>query len=100
MGIIFAIANGLVYPIFSIFLARIFNALYDLDSGIKEAILRGRESANNSAQAFLILAVLVFIFTFFRDFLTCLVGDEITTNIRKTTFKKILNMPVYWFDRP
>ena len=36
---------------------------------------------------------------FLRDFLTSIVGEEITSNIRKATYRKILNMPVYWFDQ-
>jgi ATP-binding cassette subfamily B (MDR/TAP) protein 1 len=36
---------------------------------------------------------------FIRDLLTYFVGEEITSNIRKDTYQKILKMPIYWFDR-
>lgn len=42
----------------------------------------------------------ILICTFVRDSLTFLVGHEITDNIRKETFRKILKMPIFWFERP
>jgi ABC-type multidrug transport system fused ATPase/permease subunit len=35
-----------------------------------------------------------------RDILTYVVGEEITSNIRKVTYQKMLRMPVFWFDQP
>lgn len=72
---------GLVYPIFSVFLGNIINALFYLaDPKMRD---QGRTDANRAGLAFLLLAIGVFIFQLIRDYLTYVVGDEITTNIRK-----------------
>jgi len=46
-------------------------------------VSQGRSDANTASLVFLILAIGGFIVTFLRDFLTYVVGDEITGNIRK-----------------
>lgn len=91
---------GGVYPVFSIFLSDIMNALFDLGSKTLSKRQSGRDSANAAALAFLILAGANFIFTFLRDILTYVVGDEITNNIRKQAYNKLLKMPISWFDKP
>jgi hypothetical protein len=72
---------GLVYPIFSLFLGNIINALFELADAKQRD--QGRADANRAGMAFLLLAIGVFIFQVTRDYLTYVVGDEITTNIRK-----------------
>jgi ATP-binding cassette subfamily B (MDR/TAP) protein 1 len=89
---------GLIYPIFSVFLGNIINALFYLADPKMRS--QGRIDANRAALAFLLLAIGVFIFQILRDYLTYVVGDEVTTNIRKETFQKMLKMPIYWFDKP
>lgn len=98
IGILLTIILGAIYPIFSIFLSDIINALfYFSKDSTKE---QGRKDADIASLVFLILAFGTFIFTLGRDFLTYVVGDEITNNIRKEAYNKILKMPIHWFDRP
>jgi len=89
---------GLIYPIFSVFLGNIINALFYLADPRKRS--QGRIDADRAGLAFLLLAIGVFIFQVTRDYLTYVVGDEVTTNIRKEAFQKMLKMPIYWFDKP
>jgi ABC-type multidrug transport system fused ATPase/permease subunit len=81
IGVLLTILIGLVYPIFSIFLSNIINALFYFS--IPGMVSQGRSDANTASLVFLILAIGGFIVTFLRDFLTYVVGDEITGNIRK-----------------
>ena len=90
--------NGLVYPIFSIFLSQIIQAFFDLQSKDITIVEDGRRRANLMSLGFLLLAIMSFIVTFTRDMQTFMVGDEITTNMRRDAYKKILTMPVSWFD--
>lgn len=64
---------GAIYPVFSIFLSNIINALFNLSNAGKQS--QGRTDSNNASLAFLILAIATFIVTFLRDFLTYIVGD-------------------------
>ena len=80
-GILLTMGLGLVYPIFSLFLGNIINALFELADAKQRD--QGRADANRAGMAFLFLAIGVFIFQVTRDYLTYVVGDEITTNIRK-----------------
>jgi ABC-type multidrug transport system fused ATPase/permease subunit len=81
IGVILTMALGGVYPVFSVFLSDIINALFDIGTVSKHD--KGRSDANTASLVFLILAVGGFAITFARDMLTYIVGDEITTNIRR-----------------
>lgn len=100
IGVILTILNGLVYPVFSIFLSVIITSLFDLQSSKPATVDKGRHDADIASLVFLILAVAGFLGIFARDLMTYIVGEEITSNIRKTAYNKILKMPVYWFDNP
>jgi hypothetical protein len=62
-------------------LSDIINALFYFSKDSTKG--QGRKDADIASLVFLILAVGTFIFTLGRDFLTYVVGDEITNNIRK-----------------
>ena len=99
IGVIITLLNGLVYPVFSIFLSRIINALFSLSSSNAALRQSGRNDANIASLAFLLLAIASLIGIFIRDLLVYIVGEQITSSIRKEAFKKMLTMPIYWFDR-
>lgn len=73
MGILLTIALGGLYPVFSIFLSNIINALFDLGDSKKQS--QGRKDADTASLVFLILAIGGFVVTFARDLLTYIVGD-------------------------
>lgn len=73
MGILLTIALGGLYPVFSVFLSDIINALFDLGDPKRQS--KGRTDANIASLVFLILALGGFIATFARDLLTYIVGD-------------------------
>ena len=81
IGILLTLVMSCVYPVFSIFLSTIINGLFELTSSSKRD--SGRSDANIASLMFLILAIVIFLFTLIRDYLTYVVGDEITTNMRK-----------------
>lgn len=99
IGILLTILIGGIYPIFSVFLSDIINGLFLLGSSKPSEHDQGRKDSDTASLVFLILAVGGFGVNFVRDALTYLVGDEITNNLRKETYNKILKMPVEWFDR-
>ena len=52
-----------------------------------------------SSIVFIIIGVGAFIIYYVQVYLGYLAGDEITENLRKEVFAKILKMPIKWFDR-
>ena len=100
-GILLNIVLGLVFPVFSIFLSQLLDAIIAIQKAVAKnrSTVDERHSSNIASLVFVILAVALFILTFLRELLTYIVGNEITNNIRKTTFHKILRMPVSWFDK-
>ena len=65
-----------VYPIFSIFLSQILDALFLLGPNNTAAQReKGRSDSNTASLVFLLLAVGVFVVTLLRDFCTYLVGE-------------------------
>lgn len=52
-----------------------------------------------SSLVFLIIGVGAFVIYYIQVYLGYLAGDEITENLRKEIFAKILKMPMKWFDR-
>lgn len=99
IGILLTMIVGVIYPIFSVFLSEIINGLFLLGSQKSWEHDQGRRDADTASLVFLILAVGGFGLNFAKDVLTYLVGDEITNNLRKETYNKILKMPVEWFDK-
>jgi ATP-binding cassette subfamily B (MDR/TAP) protein 1 len=59
-----------------------------------------RSDANMQAIVFLILAVASLVFGLIQTWLFTLVGDRLTKRIRSDCYRKILKMPVSWFDIP
>lgn len=75
LGIFLTILLGLVYPIFSLFLSQIINALFDLESSSASKRDDGRHNANIASLVFLLLGIGIILLTLARDVLTYLVGN-------------------------
>lgn len=80
-------------------MGQIINALFSLSSHDPAIREKGRQDANLASLVFLLLGIGIFLVTLIRDLLTHFVGNEITNNIRSEAYRKILRMPIYWFDR-
>ena len=103
LGIVMALANGVIFPIFSIFLARMFVLLLQVQNSVQTntkvdpSVI---DDINLYALIFLLLGIAaLFVMTLQLTALT-LVGEEITLRIRTETYRKILKMPIPWFDLP
>ena len=56
------------------------------------------DEINFYALLFLILGIAAFILTTFQNACMTIVGEHITRSIRIETFRKIMKMPLFWFD--
>lgn len=78
VGILLAIANGGVFPAFSIFLSKMLAVLIDFGNDPVKA----REDANFYALIFFIIAIGSFILNIFVLLIFSYIGENITYNVR------------------
>ncbi len=57
-----------------------------------------REKADNYSLAFLIIGIGAFLCNAASTFASAIVGNSLTNKLRNELYKKILRMPVAWFD--
>lgn len=96
-GIIFALMNGAILPIFSIFMGKSLYSLLVIDAHPDYESEINRINMYALFMALLGIAKLIIYTLQTSCFLY--IGELITRNIRVATYDKILKMPVCWFDR-
>jgi ATP-binding cassette subfamily B (MDR/TAP) protein 1 len=94
-GTIGALANGAIFPLFSLYLAKMISILTKLQFGIGSI-----DESNFQALVFLILAFASFFASLLQTASFNLIGDRLTQRIRVDCYNKILKMPIPWFDIP
>ena len=90
--------NGGIFPVFSIFLARMLTAL--LDAQVFKNAYNELDNLNLYALIFLLLGIGAFFLTTIQIFCFEKVGVEITKKLRLETYYKMLRMPIKWYDLP
>jgi len=78
LAIVMAVLNGVIYPIFSIFLAKMLTTLLTFLNDKEQA----RKDANMYALIYVFLAIAGFFVNFFQTILFSYVGEKITKKIR------------------
>lgn len=94
-GMVAALLNGCIFPVFSLFLAKMIEVLTYLQLGGSS-----QAEANTQALVFFLLAIASFIFGSAQIGIFGIVGDRMTHRLRIDCYKKILRMPLPWFDIP
>lgn len=95
LGVFFAIANGGVFPAFSIFLSKMLAVLINFGNDPVKA----REDANLYALIFFIIALAALVCQLLVELIFTYIGENITEKVRNETYHKILKMPIPWFDK-
>ena len=98
MGIFFALANGTIFPLFSLFLAKMLDVLLKLYNNPNDQT--AIENANLYALLFLVLAIAALLCTTMQTAIFKLIGESITTKLRVEVFNKLLRLPIPFFDIP
>ena len=78
LGFLVCIANGMIFPIFSIFLSKMLAVLLNFSTNASQA----RTDSNLYAIIFLILAIGAFICCFFQLTIFSYIGESMTEKIR------------------
>lgn len=92
-----ALLNGGIFPVFSVFLARMIEVLTYLQMKFG---VTSQNDANLQALVFFILAIAAFILGSLQTGIFGIVGDRLTQRLRVDCYRKILRMPLPWFDIP
>ena len=95
VGILLSIANGGVFPAFSIFLSKMLAVLINFGNDPVKA----REDADLYALIFLIIAAGSLVLNILVILIFSYIGNHVTEKIRNETFLKMLKMPITWFDK-
>ncbi|CAK64833.1 unnamed protein product (macronuclear) [Paramecium tetraurelia] len=121
IGIIAALANGCTFPVFSLFLAEMITVLvesnpsfadqkcsttYDnptpemcqlFKDDLKDEV---RTKADRLALWFFLIGVAAQILWTFQMYFLAYVGEKLTCKLRLDTYRKLLRMPIAYFDIP
>ncbi|CAD8161006.1 unnamed protein product [Paramecium pentaurelia] len=106
LGVLAAMANGCTFPIFSIFLSDMITVLAlsnpknynDEERSEKMAFVRGE--ADKNALYFFIIGCCALTLWTIQSFCLSYVGERLTLKLRSDTFRKLLRMPIPFFDEP
>jgi ABC-type multidrug transport system fused ATPase/permease subunit len=96
IGFMACIGNGVIFPIFSIFLAKMLAILINF----KDDPIQARKDANTYALIYFLLGIAAFIVNLIQQTIFTTIGEEMTEKIRNETYLKILKMPIVWLDMP
>ncbi|KAJ8748638.1 hypothetical protein K2173_008083 [Erythroxylum novogranatense] len=92
-GTIFAIVNGLIYPIFGLFLSRVIKTFYKTPHELWQ-------DSKFWAKMFLILGAVNLLVSPLQSYLFSIAGGKLIQRIRCICFEKVVHMEIAWFDEP
>nr|QVT92287.1 ABC transporter [Salvia miltiorrhiza] len=90
-GVVFAIINGAIMPIFGILISSAIESFYEPPSEL-------RKDSKFWAIIFMVLGVVSLIAYPARTYLFGVAGNKLIRRIRLMCFEKVVNMEVGWFD--
>ncbi|KAL5700599.1 ABC-type xenobiotic transporter [Ranunculus cassubicifolius] len=93
LGVISAVVNGVVFPIFGILLSSIIKTFYEPEDQL-------RKDSRFWALMFLVLGVVSFVASPARTYFFAVAGCRLIQRIRSMCFEKVVYMDINWFDEP
>ena len=93
LGVISAIANGVIFPIFAILLSSAIEMFYKPPHQL-------RKDSRFWALMFLVLGLASFVTNPARTYFFSVAGCKLIQRVRSMCFEKVVNMEVSWFDEP
>jgi ABC-type multidrug transport system fused ATPase/permease subunit len=93
-GCLMSMVTGAIFPLYAIFLGRIMIILALVDSPTFQS------DVMNIVYWFIGLAFMSFIANILQSFCLTSFGEHLTTKVRCALYRKLLHMPIEFFDRP
>ena len=108
LGILVALANGAIMPVFGLILARIVGTLSDFAYFISDDIVPPPDLTRDDLMSdvnlyvilFMVLACCSFIFNFLQMGILNYVGESFTNRLRKAYFRRLLYEDMEYYDIP
>ncbi|XP_020573475.1 ABC transporter B family member 21-like [Phalaenopsis equestris] len=91
LGVIAAIFNGIILPIFGVLLSNMIETFYQPPNKLKK-------DSRFYAIMFIVLGLLSLLAMPARSYFFAIAGSRLISRIRVMTFEKIVNMEIEWFD--
>ncbi|CAD8092756.1 unnamed protein product [Paramecium primaurelia] len=104
IGILAALANGCTFPLFSLFLSDIITVLAQSNPKQYNGTIREekmsyvKSEADKNALYFFIIGCAAFLLWAIQSFCLSYVGERLTLKLRSDTFRKLLRMPIPYYD--
>ncbi|KAH9619688.1 hypothetical protein KSS87_015757 [Heliosperma pusillum] len=93
LGVLFAIASGVILPLFSVLLSSVVEMFFKPPHEL-------RSDSKFWALIFVVFAVASLLLSPARAYFFAVAGCKLIQRIRSTCFEKIIHMDVGWFDKP
>ncbi|KAF8394745.1 hypothetical protein HHK36_020962 [Tetracentron sinense] len=93
LGIISAVANGVIFPIFGILISSIIKTFFEPPSKL-------RKDSKFWALMFVVLGVASLLASPARTYFFSVAGCQLIKRIRAMCFEKVVHMEIDWFDDP
>uniref|UniRef100_A0A1D1Y062 ABC transporter B family member 11 n=1 Tax=Anthurium amnicola TaxID=1678845 RepID=A0A1D1Y062_9ARAE len=93
LGVIAAVVNGVILPIFGMLLSRIIHTFYEPPESLnKDSIFW--------SEMFIVLGSVSLLAIPARSYCFAVAGSKLIRRVRSMTFSKVLHMDIGWFDEP
>ena len=99
MGVLCSLLNGTLFPIMAWIMSEIIWALADFYNP-EVPVEEYREKCNNYTYGFIGLSLASFVFFGGSTYFFGKVGEGLTYRLRNDVFRKMVRMPISWFDEP
>ncbi|KAK8968612.1 ABC transporter B family member 11 [Platanthera guangdongensis] len=91
LGVISAVFNGIILPLFGVLLSNMIQTFYQPPEKLKK-------DSQIYAIMFVVLGLLSFLAMPARSYFFAVAGSKLIQRIRKMTFEKVVHMEMAWFD--
>ncbi|KAF9613659.1 hypothetical protein IFM89_009547 [Coptis chinensis] len=93
LGVIFAVVNGVIFPVFGLLLSSVIKTFFEPKQKLQK-------DSRFWALMFITLGVVSFIASPGRTYFFSVAGCRLIQRIRSMCFKKVVHMEINWFDEP
>ncbi|CAD8071446.1 unnamed protein product [Paramecium primaurelia] len=107
LGLLSALINGCIFPCFSLFFSDMITLLAESDpnlypnSQIRDTQMeKVKDESADIALWFFLFGLGFLVFQSLENFFLSIVAENLTMKLRNFTFRKLLRMPIAFFDKP
>ncbi|CAD8160850.1 unnamed protein product [Paramecium pentaurelia] len=107
LGLLSAVLNGCIFPCFSLFFSDMITLLVESDPNLysnnqirDQQMDKVKSDSSDIALWFFLFGLGFLVFQSLENFFLSIVAENLTMKLRNFTFRKLLKMPISFFDKP